>query len=216
MELSDMPHWGDKRVFSKFEAYLDLCDKKNKGHPFVISELARVWNWHRNTVKKIIEDFESGVQASVQVSVQAKKRSVNGLSEMRVQTSVQERVQPKTVTINAKAKELFMNHFQKVFGEAYYWEAKDAVNMDRLIKKLTNSRKKRELTVDDDSVLNALSVFLEKIKDEWVLQNFTVPIISSKYNSLVSQMKEAAKKGMDVGVSLTNNDPNKYRESKTW
>jgi len=216
MELSDMPHWGEKRVFSKFEAYLDLCDKKNKGHHFIISELARVWNWHRNTVKKIIEDFERGVQVNVQVNVQAKRRSTKGLNEMRVQESVQASVQPKKVTINFKAKELFMNHFQKIFGEAYYWEAKDAVNMDRLIKKLTNSRKKRELSIDDDSVLNALRVFLEKIKDEWVHQNFTVPIISSKYNSLVSQMKEAAKKGMDVGVNLTNNDPNKYKESKTW
>ena len=216
MELSDMPHWGEKRVFSKFEAYLDLCDKKNKGHPFVISELARDWNWHRNTVRRIIDDFESDVQVSVQVSVQAKKRSTKGLSGMHVQESVQVSVQPKTITINSKAKELFMEYYQKVFGEAYYWEAKDAVNMDKLIKKLTNSRKKRELSIDDDSVLNALKVFLEKIRDEWVLRNFTVPIISSKYNSLVSQMKEAAKKGMDVGVSLTSNDPNKYKESKTW
>lgn len=57
MKLKDMPYWGEKKPLSKFEAYLDLCDRKNKGHPIQISELAREWEWHRNTVRKFIEDF---------------------------------------------------------------------------------------------------------------------------------------------------------------
>lgn len=214
MELKDMPYWGEKKPLSKFEAYLDLCDRKNKGHPILISELARDWDWHRNTVKKFVEDSKERVQLSVQESVQAKRRSKNGLSEMRVQENVQANVQPKTITINSKAKEVFISHFLSVFGEAYYWEAKDAVNMDKLVKKISNSRKERELTIDDDSVLNALKVFLEMIKDDWVLKNFTVPIINLKYNSLVSQAKESVKKGMDVGMRYDGNT--KYDKSKLW
>jgi hypothetical protein len=214
MELKDMPYWGEKKSLSKFEAYLDLCDRKNKGHPILISELARDWDWHRNTVKKFIEDSKYRVQLRVQESVQAKRLSRKGLSEMRVQDSVQTNVQQKTITINSKAKKLFMDHFQNVFGEAYYWEAKDAVNMDKLVKKISNSRKERELTIDDDSVLSAFKVFLEMIKDDWVLKNFTVPIINSKYNSLVSQAKESVKKGMDVGMKYDGNT--KYDKSKLW
>lgn len=75
---------------------------------------------------------------------------------------------------------------------SYYWEAKDASNMKQLLKKISFSRTQREkpLPVDDDSLIDALESFLNAIKDSWILGHFTVPIINSQYNSIITQLKQ--------------------------
>lgn len=88
--------------------------------------------------------------------------------------------------INSKARLLFEEHFRSVFSNDYYWTAKDAGAMSKLIQKLTFSRNQKELPIDDDSVLNALSVFLSSIHDGWIFENFSVSNINSKYNEVVS------------------------------
>lgn len=74
----------------------------------------------------------------------------------------------------------------------YYWEAKDASNMKQLLKKISFSRTQREkpLPVDDDSLIVALESFLNAINDSWVLEHFTVPIINSQYNSIITKLKQ--------------------------
>lgn len=74
----------------------------------------------------------------------------------------------------------------------YYWEAKDATNMKQLLKKITFSRTQRErpLPVDDDSLISALESFLNAINDSWILDHFTVPIINSQYNSIITKLKQ--------------------------
>ncbi|NLI37585.1 MAG: hypothetical protein GX416_13885, partial [Bacteroidales bacterium] len=70
----------------------------------------------------------------------------------------------------------------------YYWTGKDAGAMSGLLKKLSYSRSKKNLTNDDDSLLYALNVFLSSIKAGWIFENFSVTNINSKFNEIISQI----------------------------
>ncbi len=99
------------------------------------------------------------------------------------------RKKKEIASVNSKARKLFEDYFKKTFSCDYYWTAKDAGNMSRLLKKLTFSRKQKELPVDDDSVLYALRIFLSSIKEGWIFEHFSVANINSQFNGIVSQAR---------------------------
>ena len=94
----------------------------------------------------------------------------------------------KTVpSLNAKARKVFEAHYKATFDADYYWTAKDAGNMSDLLGKLKYQRTQKGLPNEDDDVLSALSAFLEAINDNWIMENFSVAIINSKFNELRAQ-----------------------------
>lgn len=111
--------------------------------------------------------------------------------------------------LNSQAREIFENHVKVVFETDYYWTPKDAGNMSLLLQKLTFARKKKNFSLDDDSVLNALKVFLSTIKDGWLFENFTVAKINSQFNEIIAKAKNANKstnqkeEQIRVGAGLT-------------
>ena len=90
--------------------------------------------------------------------------------------------------LNSEARKLFEEHYQALFSSSYYWSAKDAGNMSSLLKKLKFQREKKNLPIDDQGVLNALKYLLDSITDGWILENFSVTNINSKFNEIVSQI----------------------------
>ena len=60
--------------------------------------------------------------------------------------------------------------------------------MSSLLKKLKFQREKKNLPIDDQGVLNALKYLLDSITDGWILENFSVTNINSKFNEIVSQI----------------------------
>ena len=60
--------------------------------------------------------------------------------------------------------------------------------MSSLLKKLKFQREKGHLPIDDQGVLNALKYLLDSITDGWILENFSVTNINSKFNEIVSQI----------------------------
>ena len=90
-------------------------------------------------------------------------------------------------SLNAKARQVFEAHYKLTFDSDYYWSAKDAGNMSKLLDKLKFQRAQRKLPNGDDDVLNALSAFLDSINDGWILDNFSVANINSKFNELRAQ-----------------------------
>ena len=90
--------------------------------------------------------------------------------------------------LNSEARKLFEEHYQAIFSSSYYWSAKDAGNMSSLLKKLKFQREKKSLPTDDQGVLNALKYLLDSITDGWILENFSVTNINSKFNEIVSQI----------------------------
>ncbi len=90
--------------------------------------------------------------------------------------------------LNSEARKLFEERYQDLFSSNYYWSAKDAGNMSSLLKKLKFQREKKNLPIDDQGVLNALKYLLDSITDGWILENFSVTNINSKFNEIVSQI----------------------------
>ena len=91
-------------------------------------------------------------------------------------------------SLNSEARKLFEERYQALFSSNYYWSAKDAGNMSSLLKKLKFQREKKNLPIDDQGVLNALKYLLDSITDGWILENFSVTNINSKFNEIVSQI----------------------------
>lgn len=99
---------------------------------------------------------------------------------------------PKIVT---RAREIFEAYYEQEYESAYYWEAKDAVAMKKLLQKISYSREHRPVPLprDDDSVLDALTKFLSSIEKAWLRDNFSVTNISSQYNNIVSEIRNRSK-----------------------
>lgn len=90
-----------------------------------------------------------------------------------------------------RGRQIFEAYFQELYGEPYYWQAKDAKAMNSILKKIAFARSHRAapLPTDDESLLNAWEEFLHLIDKTWIMNNFSVNKIDSQYNEIVSEMK---------------------------
>ena len=113
---------------------------------------------------------------------------------------------PKEHTTCHRGRQIFEAYFLELYGEPYYWQAKDAKAMNSILKKIAfaRSHKNPPLTTDDDSLLKAWSEFLHLIDKTWIMNNFSVNKIDSQYNEIVSEMKNHKQ-------NVTSNG-NKYRK----
>lgn len=128
--------------------------------------------------------------------------------EKKEKTKTKSKKEPTIVT---QGRNIFEAYFEKKTGEKYYWKAADGAQMKRLLNQLKFSRENRGLTISDKDLIDALQVFLDKITDNWMLANLSVPNISSKYNELVAQARKG--KGQ-IGIMLRNNTDDKYLNQK--
>ena len=98
---------------------------------------------------------------------------------------------PKEHTTCHRGRQIFEAYFLELYGEPYYWQAKDAKAMNSILKKIAfaKSHKNPPLPTDDDSLLKAWSEFLHLIDKTWIMNNFSVNKIDSQYNEIVSEMK---------------------------
>ena len=90
-----------------------------------------------------------------------------------------------------KGRKIFEKRYSDLFSDSYYWQAKDAAAMDALTKKIMYSRQQKSMSIETEDVLDALTVLLESVHDSWILKNFSVTNINSKYNEIVAQAKAA-------------------------
>lgn len=97
--------------------------------------------------------------------------------------------------LNSKARETFEARYFRLFQTKYYWQAKDAGNMSRLIGMLKFQREQKGLTNDDNTaVIAAFTAFLNSaVKDTWIVQNFSISILASKFNEIVARAKAEEK-----------------------
>lgn len=111
--------------------------------------------------------------------------------------------EPKS--INSKARIIFEEYFGDVFGESYYWSAKDAGSMKQVLQKIkfNRSQKKPPLPNDDNDVLDALVMLLQSITDGWLYEHFSVTNINSQFNEIVSQAKKKVHGKADRGADNT-------------
>jgi hypothetical protein len=74
-------------------------------------------------------------------------------------------------------------------GAKYYWEAKDAANMKRLLAKIKFTLEDYNTQADDENILVSLKTFLSHIRNEWIIGNLSVSKINSQYNELIANIK---------------------------
>jgi DNA mismatch repair ATPase MutL len=104
---------------------------------------------------------------------------------------------PEAVRLNSEARELFKRVYLEKYGSPYVWGPADAGQMANLLSyiRVSRSERKTPLPIDTDSMLQALEVFLNSINDTWVLGNFSVKVIASKYNEIISRIKSQRQYG---------------------
>ena len=90
-----------------------------------------------------------------------------------------------------KGRQIFEAFYLELYGEPYYWQAKDAKAMNSILKKISYARSHRAvpLPVDVDSLLKAWEEFLRRIDKDWIMNNFSVNKIDSQYNEIISEIK---------------------------
>lgn len=115
-------------------------------------------------------------------------------------------IPPEGEGINIKSRSVFESYVKSTFDTDYYWTEKDAGSMNKLLKKIRFSRNQKGMPVDDDSLLYALQSLLSSIHDDWILKNFSVAIINSKYNEIVNQ----ARNGNNKKPSTSKQEANEY------
>lgn len=93
--------------------------------------------------------------------------------------------------LNQRARLCFEEVFRAIYHSEYYWTAKDAGQMTQLLNKIRFSREKRKtpLSNDDDSLVDALRQFLVSINKDWISNNFSVSMIASHYNEIISEIR---------------------------
>lgn len=95
------------------------------------------------------------------------------------------------VKLRGQCKEMFLSFYKEKFQTDFYWTAKDANNLIGLVKKISFKVKEKfpqKENINDD-VLAGMNHLLLQIKDSWVLANFSIPIINSKFNEIFIQIK---------------------------
>lgn len=90
-----------------------------------------------------------------------------------------------------RARLTFDDFYKSKFGEAYYFSKQDMKMLSELLKKIKYSRTERAkpLSVDDDSLLSAFKELLSMIQTKWIIENFSISNITSKYNEIVQDIK---------------------------
>ena len=88
--------------------------------------------------------------------------------------------------LNAESRKLFEEKYKALCGEEYYWSKIDAGSMTNLLNRIKFSREKKGLSVDDDGLLDGLRLFIDYIKDAFVLNHFNVSMLVNQYNSIMT------------------------------
>lgn len=147
-----------------------------------------------------LKTSEEGIQSKTSKTSKRLKKQAKQPDTVTVTVTDTDTVLPKgsintsgeksPVTLHTLCKDLFHEKFRSLFGEEYYWEAKDAANLNAITKKIKRNRELKGLPTDDDNILFAFGAFIDSIKDRWLLENFSIPNINSKFNEIISQAKQ--------------------------
>ena len=120
------------------------------------------------------------------------------MQELKDRLDAQEQPKPEKKTkkkepnpLIVEGRKVFEKRYADLFSDSYYWQAKDAAAMDALTKKIIYSRQQKGMSVEVEDVLKALGALLESVQDAWILKNFSVTNINSKYNEIVAQARAA-------------------------
>lgn len=197
----------DKVITSKGiqERYKSICDQLRRVCQFDEFGLISSEEISISSEKKGISSEEKGISSAEMPINSAKSTQKKGNKKKDItptppiqgeppenKRAPRKKKEPKS--IHSKARIIFEEYFSEVFGESYYWSAKDAGSMKQILRKIefNRSQKQPPLPNDEKEVLNALVMLLQSITDGWLYEHFSVTNINSQFNEIVSQAKKKA------------------------
>lgn len=131
--------------------------------------------------KKPDSDSKSDSDSKKEIDIVLPKKLKNVVSEFDKQ-------------IRSEGKQFFLNCYQSKTGSDFYWEVKDAVALNTLLKKISAKVREKFPNLENESaefgekLLSGYQIILTNIKDKWILDNYSLTIINSKFNEIYSQI----------------------------
>jgi predicted house-cleaning noncanonical NTP pyrophosphatase (MazG superfamily) len=124
----------------------------------------------------------------VPVPVQASPAQTTTTQSRRTTREVEEPVRQ----LRESVKNLFLESYKEKSKSDYYWGAKDATALIGLIRKIDFKVKAKfpEATDRSPEIIKAFEFILKEIKNEWILDNFSIPMINTKFNDIYLQLKK--------------------------
>lgn len=163
---------------------------------------------HKNNIISSVSDETRGSDSKIEALLEEIKELREKVNTLENPPAEKPKRTKKANPLITPCREIFETYYNEIFDSAYYWQAKDAVAMGSLTKKLINSRKAKNLPTEDEDIKGALKFLLTTITDEWMLKNFSVTNIDSKYNEIVAQARQKSKQ-VSNGTSSNNRAGNK-------
>ena len=195
--LAERWKWDKKKVI-RFLKMLEKLDRVTLQKSNVINSIS-INNYERYQSNDTPNDTPNDPHKKNIRKIKKDKESISDFSNEKSSSSAKADDVPqklpkkpkKAPALVTKARKVFETYFTELYSDSYYWQAKDAVAMKRLLQKIKFSRENRAapLPTDDDSLVSALLAFLKSINKDWIVNNFSVTKIDSQYNEIISQIK---------------------------
>ncbi len=148
-----------------------------------------------------LTETQSETQKGTQTETQSERKKedippIPPIEEKKKEVSYQTDSGRSTAgTLHQRCRKFFEAYITERYPEEYYWTAKDAGQLKTLLNAIRFTRKSHKAEdgradprpIDDESMFNAFRAFVEYAYnkgDTWLLGNFTIPNLSSRYNSL--------------------------------
>lgn len=211
--IKSNPFWGEKREFSRAEAWFEIYSSADKDGAFEprVRQWARSWGWSAGRVQHFMRQMERsglirhGGAGWFVCSLRAKKA--------KAKPAGKEGEEAWNTFLFGPCREAFESFYKRKCGEPYYWGVKDAVALKALLQKIRFARKEKSLPVEDGDLLDAFGKFLLAVRDPWMLGNLSMTNLNCKYNEIVA----SARGGYSTGIVQTDNTEGKYDDdSGAW
>ena len=148
-----------------------------------------------------LTETQSETQKGTQTETQSERKKedippIPPIEEKKKEVSYQTDSGRSTAgTLHKRCRKFFEAYITERYPEEYYWTAKDAGQLKTLLNAIRFTRKSHKAEdgcadprpIDDESMFSAFRAFVEYAYDKgdtWLLGNFTIPNLSSRYNSL--------------------------------
>ena len=220
--MKDIPlnSWTERRSFSKFEAELDYmlnCDKEGN-IDVSFRGLARRWGWGYVKVFRFIKELKKDKSETDFVTkVKQLKDLFSDSYVVLCNKSVTVNVTPKKMKIIKESSTIYKNKFDEIYQQKFkapfYWKPKEVIGIKGIVSQLQFNMKSKNIEINSESTMNSFTIFINNIKDKWILEHFSPSIINSKFNEIVSSIK-MSKKGSNM--ILHDDDIDKFNNTKTW
>ena len=153
------------------------------------------------TQKGTQSEMQSETQKGTQTETQSERKKedippIPPIEEKKKEVSYQTDSGRSTAgSLHQRCRKFFEAYITERYPEEYYWTAKDAGQLKTLLNAIRFTRKSHKAEdgradprpIDDESMFSAFMAFVEYAYnkgDTWLLGNFTIPNLSSRYNSL--------------------------------